>query len=264
MTLKLNVLLAKTDALAASFRASVTDFRNFFSAKQAEFRGERKTYEPASGTIDLPSERGEKKVVTTVDEKLKWFEETHKDYVDALFSQEATNASGTAKAELKVGGTSWGTFSSLELLRLKSLVENGELDQMYNAIPVRSDSEIWEACTNESYAERTIVQSPLLQGMKKSTLKEQYILPDPNVTRETAAKYTPQIASKDTHIDLGNYTHQKYSGEWTHRQRAELLRRKQILYVAIIEALKVANEVETVESSLTSTRIFNYLHKGVN
>lgn len=259
---KLNVLLAKTDMLAAGFRASISDFCRFFGSNQADFKGEKKTYTAAADMIDLPSERSDKRVVTTVDEKLKWFEETHKEYFNALFSQEKTNASGAAKAELKVGGQSWGTFTSLELLRLKSVVEAGDFEKMYSTIPVRSDSEIWEACTAEAYNGRTIMQSPVLAGEKKSVTKENYILPDPNISKENGARYVPQVAVKDTIITVGSYTHQKFSGEWTHRQRAELLRRRQVLLVAVTEALKVANEVEVVESELTSEKIFNYLHRG--
>jgi len=260
--MKLNVLLAKTDTLASSFRACINDFSNFFSGKQGEFRGERKTYDPASGMIDIPSERGDKKVVTTVDEKLQWLEETQKDYIDSLFAQEATNASGEARAELKVGNDSWGTFSSLELLRLKSLVENGEFEKMYANIPVRSDSEIWDTNTQEMYAGRAIFQSKLQESEKKSVTKEQYILPDPNISKDNGAKYIPQVSTKDTVITLGSGTYQKFSGEWSHRQRAELLRRRQILLVALTEALKTANEVEAKTSNLTSEKIFNYLHRG--
>lgn len=260
--MKLNVILAKTDALASSFRACINDYYGFFTNRQGEFKGERKTYDPGSGMIDLPNERGDKRVVTTVDEKFKWFEDVNKDYIDCLFAQEATNASNTARADLIVNGIRWGNFSSLELLRLKSMLENGELEKMYNSIPTRSDSEIWVNTTQDMYSDRAIYESTLQQGEKKSITKEQYILPDPNITRESGSKYTPQIATKDTIITLGNYTYQKFSGEWSHRQKAELLRRKQILSVALTEALKTANEVDSVTSHLTARTIFAYLHRG--
>jgi hypothetical protein len=261
--MKLNVLLAKTDALAGSFRALVSDYFSFFKSNQGDFKGEIKTYDPKAGMIDLPGERSTKTIVTTVEEKLEWLEETSKDYIDALFSQEATNASGAAKAELVVDGKSWGTFSSLELLRLKSLVENGELDRMYQSIPVRSDSEIWNVATIDMYKDRKgIFQSNKTEGTKKSVTKESYILTDPNITAENGARYTPQVASKDTIIDLGEYTYQKFTGEWSHRERAALLRRKQNLNTAIIETLKTANDAEVIKSELNSKRIFDYLHRG--
>lgn len=260
--IKLNVLLAKTDALASSFKAMIADYISYFSKNQSDFRGERKTYDPKDGMIDIPSERSDKRIVTTVDEKFKWMEDTSKEYIDALFSQEATNASGTAKAKLIVEGQEWGEFSSLELLRLKSLIENGEMDKLYLSIPVRSDSEVWQPCTQEFYSNRAVFQSPASSGTKKSVTKENYILPDPNITKDNGARYSPQVAIKDTIIDIGDYTYQKYSGEWSHRQRAELLRRKQVLTTAVIEALKMANEVDSVPSGLTSSKIFGYLHRG--
>jgi len=261
MSIKLNTLLAKTDLLAASFRAMISDYVSYFRSNQGDFKGERKTYEPRPGTIDVPGDRGEKRIVTTVDEKLTWLLQGSHDYIDSLFALEATNACGIARAELVVDTISWGTFSSLELLRLKSLVENGDFEKMYTNIPVRSDSEIWNPSSAESYSGRTgVFESPLQTGVKKSTMKESYILNDPNIDKIDGARYTPQLAQKDTTIELGDYSFQKYSGEWSHRQKAELLRRRQVLLTAITEALKVANDVEAVNSELTADRIFRYLH----
>jgi hypothetical protein len=257
--MKLNVILAKTDHLASSFRAMISDYISFFKNNQGDFKGIKKTYVPKEGTIDLPTEREDKKVVTTVDEKLAWMIDTSKEYVDSLFAQEATNASGTAKAALIVNGQSWGEFTSLELLRLKSFLENGDFEKMLQNIPVRSDSEIWNPTSNEMYKDRRVYEQPMTSGIKKSTVKESFIMPDPNITRDTGARYTPQIGQKDAILELGDYTTQKFSGEWSHRERAELLRKRSVLLTAVIEALKVSNEVEVVKSELTAERIFGYL-----
>ena len=50
---------------------------------------------------------------------------------------------------------------------------------------------------------------------------------------------------------------------WSHRERAELLRRRTKLLTAVIEALKEANDVEAIESNMTAEKLFGYLHKGV-
>lgn len=262
MSTKLNVLLAKTDHLASSFKKMLEDYAKFFKTSQGAFKGEKKTYTPNAGMIDIPTERSNKIVVTTVDEKLQYLEESSKDYLDAIFSQEKTNASGTATATLIVEGKTFGVFTSLELLKLKSLIESGLLVGVYENIPVRNDDEEWNESDNEMYAGRGIFESELQKGIRKSTVKEHYILPDPNLEKVKDGNYTPQVAVKDTIIDLGNYTYQKFSGEWSHRVRAELLRRRTTLLTAVIEALKIANEVETVKSDLTSEKIFNYLHRG--
>ena len=86
---------------------------------------------------------------------------------------------------------------------------------------------------------------------------------DPNLANlKSGADYRPQVAQKDSIIDVGEYSYQKFTGEWSHRQRAEVLRRRTNLLTAVIEALKVANEAEALKSSLTGKKIFDYLHRG--
>lgn len=261
--MKLNVLLAKTDHLGSSFKKSLEDFIKFFKGSQGSFKGVQKTYDARPGTIDQPNERGVIVITTTVDEKLKWLEENSKEYIDALFAQEKTNATGQAQAPLVIEGQTIGIFTSLELLKLKSILESGNLLGMYENIPVRPDDEQWESSGAEMYSGRQgVFQSKQLMGVKKSILKESYILPDPNIDKVKAGTYTPQIASKDTVQELGDYTVQKFSGEWSHRQRADVLRRRTVLIGAVIEALKIANEVEASSSALNSGLLFNYLHRG--
>lgn len=258
--MKLNVLLAKTDYLASIFAKMMAEYQHYFTNKGADFKGEKKTFDPAPGMVDEPSKRGNKLVVTTVDEKLTWLKNTSAEYIDALFAQEATNASGKAVAELKVGTVSWGMLTSLELLRLKNILENGTLEQMYTAIPTRRDDEEWEATESEQYRGRGIFESRKLENEEKTTVIENFILPDPNVGKAANYNPPPQLGKKNTVVPVGTSTHQRFSGEWTARQKAELLKRRSTLLVAVIEALKVANEVEAERSSLTAEKIFSYLH----
>lgn len=261
---KLNVLLAKTDHLAASYKKGVVEYLKFFKDKQGAFKGERKTYAPKDNTIDLPSERKNELIVTTVNEKLDYLVEASAEYIDSLFAQERTNALGIAQVDLVVDGIKFGSYTSLELLRLKSILESNDLENMYANIPVRSDSEIWNPSKNEMYSSREgIFETELVKGVKKSTTKESYIIQDPNLDKlGDGTKYTPTVATKDTIIDLGDFTYQKFSGEYTHRERAEILRRRTKLLSAVIEALKEANDVESVPSDMTAKKLFGYLHTG--
>ena len=258
----MNVLLAKTDHLASSFKKGLSEYAKFFRDKQGSFKGQKNTYSPKDGTIDLPSERKNELVVTTVSEKLDYLVDSSKEYIDALFSQEKTNASSGAVTELIVDGVSFGRYTALELLRLKSLLESGDLESMYSNIPVRSDSEIWSETVNEMYVGREIFESEIVKGTKKSTMKEDYILVDPNLANIKDGKYTPIMSKKDTIIDLGDYTFQRFSGEYTHRQRAEILKRRTKMLTATIEALKVINDTESVASDMTADKLFGYLHEG--
>ncbi len=258
---KLNVLLALTDHLAGVFKKGIDEYIKFFKGAQGAFKGEKKTYTPKPGTMDEPNERGFKRVITTVREKLDYLVSSSEEYIDALFAQEKTNSSGLAKAQLVVDGEDFGELSSLELLRLKSLLETGSLKEMYENLPVRNDDEIWTPTTAEDYTDREIFESASRSGVKKTTVKESFILPDPNIDKVDGAKYVPQLSSKDTVMELGDYTHQRFSGEFSHRQRANILKRRSRLLAAVIAALKVANDVEAVPSTVTAARIFGYLHK---
>ena len=211
----------------------------------------------------MPNERSNRLVVTTANEKLNWLQENSKEYIDALFSQEKTNATGLAKATLTVDGIAFGEFTSMELLRIKSLLESGNLEgYVMKNLPVRNDDESWTRSSNDMYAGRDIYESSQRMGVNKSIMKESYILPDPNLSKIDGANYTPQIATKDTVIELGDYTFQKFSGEASHVERANILARRSKLLTAVIEALKMANDVDAVPSEMTSDKLFNYLHKG--
>jgi len=265
---KLNVLLALTDQLRHSYKNNITDYVKFFSKSQGAFKGEKKTYTTREGVMDEPNKRGVTMVASTIDEKLTYFIENSSKFIDALFSQEKTNASGVAIAELKIDGKSWGNFTSLELLRLKSLLESkdlGQLSEMIINIPVRSDSEVWNKSKDEEYSGREIFETALFTGINKTTVKTPYVLEDPNIKGgKLPENYKASIASEDKILELGDYTKQSFSGEWSHRERAMVLKRKNDLLIAITEALKEANECEAIESNLTSKRIFKYLFYNIN
>lgn len=261
---KLNVLLAKTDTLAPSYKKGIIAYSQFFKDKQGAFKGEKKTYEPKPETIDVPNERGNVLVQTTVQEKFDYLIESSADYIDALFSQEKTNASGLATADVIVDGiTLFSALSSAELLRLKSIISSSELEAMYQNLPVRSDAETWNSTKNEMYIGREVFESPIQTGIKKSVTKVHYILEDPNVSQlKDTSKYVPQVGVKDTVLELGDYSYQRFSGETSQTKRAEILKRRTKILTAITEALKEANEVEAIQSTVTAKKIFGYLHEG--
>jgi len=265
MSIKLNVLLAMTDALRTKFKGMVTDYTVFFKKDQGAFKGTKATYVNREGAIDDPSKRKFIKVVTTVDEKIKYFIKEAGPFVSALFSQERTNSSGVATAELIVEGKPWGTYTSLELLRLKSLIESGELgslEGMLGVIPVRSDAEIWNKTDKDEYTDRNVWESPINTGISRTSSKEEYILEDPNLNKANSANYVPKTSTRTIVQEIGDYTTQEFSGEWSHRERAGALKRRSELLIAVTKALKESNDCTAVESDLTAEKIFGYILKG--
>lgn len=263
MKMKMNTMLAKVEHESASVNQMTREYAAFFKTKQGAFRGEKNTYAARDGFLDKPEKRGVTRVTTTVQEKLDWFEERMIPYLKDLFAIEATNAKGANRVELKVDGVSFGFLSATELMRLRNIITSKELDTMYQNIPVRSDAKIYEPCTDEEYEGREIFQTPLSKSVERTTETEEVILKDPNVDpQHLPANYRSAVIQRKHTVEIGDSTHQEFTGEWTQRKRAELLRRKSQLLNAITVALKEVNEVETEESNLNVDAFVSFLHYG--
>jgi hypothetical protein len=264
--MKLNVLLALTDQLRIKYKGMVNDYSKYFSKSQGAFKGEKRTYTAREGVIDDPSKRGITRIATTVNEKIDFFIKESSEFVDALFSQEKTNSMGLAKAELEVNGVEWGEFTSLELLRFKSILESsdlGNLENLISNIPVRSDSEVWNKSADSDYEDRDVFETEKITGVNKTTVKTPYVLEDPNLKgKEHPQNYSPPVVTRDEIMELGDYTKQNFSGEWSHRQRSLALKRRSDLLSSIVIALKKANECDSTKSELTAEKIFTFIFKG--
>lgn len=265
MSLKQHVLLAKVEHLASPFKTAVAERIQFFTKNEKAFMGLRKTYLPRPETDDLPNERQNVLVISTVQENFDWFEETHSAYINGLFDIEATNAVAD-KVPLIVEGEKFGMFTPLELMRLISLLESGEFRKMYEHLPVRDAAQDWNESNDEAYDKRVIWELPKQSGIKKTTERRPYILEDKNVMAAIAAgkqiNYQPQTAVEEKSKEIGDWTLQYFTGATSVRHRAEILRRYTSLIVAAKEALKKANEAEVVESDMRASKLLGYLHTG--
>lgn len=249
---KLSVLLGLRDKTEKSNQSMLDDMFQKFKNKQGLFRGERRTYHALDGYADDPTKRGYTAVASTVAEQLEWFKKYTLDYFNITLSVEKTNATGI-KAKLVVDGNDWGEYTTLELLRLKSILD-GKMKAMIAELPIRKETVIWTPTDDANYEGRSIFQSPLDEGFSKTTIKESYILTDPHPDKNRQ----PQVAEKSTQVNVGAYTSQEFSGEFTNKQRADLQVRYDKLYTAIIEALETANNAEAQESDL-GEKVLNYL-----
>jgi len=253
-TKKLNVLLGLREKTETSFKNMLDDMFKKFKGNQGLFFGVRNTYQALDGYADEPSKRGFVNVQSTIGEQLTWMREHTKDFMDVVFSIEKTNASGRVRAELVVEGVSWGEYTSLELLRLKTTLDNSKFRELYKEIPIRTQTELWNVTDDEAFAGREgIFETPIEEGHAKTTLKESYILEDSQAGR------APQVAEKSNQVNIGKYTVQKFTGALSGLQRATMQRRYDTLYKAVIEALENANNVESETSDL-GTRIMDYIH----
>lgn len=261
--LKMNTLLAKVDHATASVAKLFSDYVQFFKNKQGMFRGSKKTFVPRDGYVEDPTKMGVTVVATTVDEKMDWFNEQFKNWLNDVFRVEATNSKGAKTVELIVDGKSFGNLTALELMRLKSILTNKDLEAVFANIPVRSDSEVWTPTQDPEYNGRKIFETALIKGVTRTTEKEEVILKDPNLDpSHLPANYQAKTTIKSKTVETGDYTSQSFTGEWTQRQRAELLRRRSTLLSAVIEALKVVNDTIVENPNLDVNAVVDYIYKG--
>ena len=254
--IKLSVALALRERSEKEFKNMVDDLFTKFKTKQTLFKGERKTYVAKEGYLDEPSKRSFVNVVSTVAEQLDWMKNNSKNYLNTVFNIEKTNASGNVKGTLVLDDQKIGEYSSLELLRLKSILES-KLRDLYKEIPVRSEQSIWSLAEEEAFRVKGIFSTSLETGEAKTTIKEQYILPDPHPDKNRQ----PMVADKSTQVVIGTYTSQQFSGEFSMYQRAEVLVRYEKLLQATITALEEANSAELQTSDL-GDKVFDYIHSG--
>ena len=261
--LKMNTLLAKVDHATASVAKLFSDYVQFFKNKQGMFRGSKKTFVPRDGYVEDPTRMGTTVVATTVDEKMDWFNEQFKNWLKDVFSVEATNSKGAKTVELVVDGKSFGNLTALELMRLKSILTNKDLETVFANIPVRSDSEVWTPAQDPEYNGRKVFETALIKGVTRTTEKEEVILKDPNLDpAHLPANYQAKTTIKSKTVETGDYTAQSFTGEWTQRQRAELLRRRSTLLAAVIEALKVVNDTPAENPNLDVNAVVDYIYRG--
>jgi hypothetical protein len=243
---KLSVYLGLRDKTEKTFGASIDDMLTKFKGNQGLFQGYKKTYVSKDGYADDPTKRGYKRVASTVAEQLTWLRDTVKDHLRITLSIEKTNAKGVY-ADLVVDGTNWGSYSTLELLRLKTVLD-GKIRELLKEIPVRKESVIWTPTKEENHTGRDIFESPLDAGTTKTTLKETKVVNDPHI--KDSPNRPPVTEVVTTQVETGDYTTQDFSGEHSMLQRAEILKRYDVLYTAVIKALAEANDAEVEESDL--------------
>lgn len=259
----MNTLLAKVDHTQSVFNAQIAHLARFFKEKQGAFRGEKKTYEAREGYPDEPSQRSNIQVQSTVKEQLDYFADIAKKYMTELFSVEATNSAGAKKVELIVGNHSFGEMTALDLMRLKSLLTSKEVQAVYDSIPVYSDAETWEPSDDQDYIGREILETPMTSGVTRTTESEDVILRDPNIDpNNIPSNYRAAVVTKRKTVEVGDYTRQRFSGEWSQRQKAELLARKSELLKAVVAALKEVNDDEVKEPNINVNAVLNFIHEG--
>ena len=260
---KLNVLLALREKLANRYAQMVGDYTSFFKNKQGAFQGTLKTHSPLDGYAVDATKVANVRVVTTVNEKMDWWLKEALEYYNTALAIEASNGQDAPMVELVFEGKTYGPFPATVLLRLRGLVENDKFATMLASIPVREETKVWLPIDeDEDYKKRgNIYQTERQEGETRTTETHDEILKDPNIDpQHLPSNYRATTTQVKKTVKTGDYTVQFFSGEWTHQQRANLLKRRSALIDAINIALQKVNDREAVECNVAD--LFKHLIYG--
>ena len=262
--MKLNALLAIEQHSKTVYSQSISQLVSIFKSKQGSFRGEHKTSVPREGYNLDYNKVSNKKVAFTVDEELDWFEKTIIPCLKNAFNKEATNSKGAAKVELVVNGISFGKATAAELMHLKGLLNSENLKNVYNSIPVRSETEVYTLSANPDYAKRGIVETAMVSDVSKTTEKEEVIIKDPNLDpQHLPSNYNAKTTIKSRQVIMSDDTRQFFSGEWTLERRADTLKFISDLREAVTKALQEVNDCEVVHTELDVEKLIKAIHGDI-
>lgn len=245
MSVKLSTSLGLREKSEKDFNNMLSDMNSKWK-KQQLFTGIRNTFEALESHPDMPENRKFQNVSSTVDEQLDWFREHSEDHLSLVLTIEKTNAQNVT-AELVVGDQNWGIYTTLELLRLKGILD--KIKPMIQELPIRSETSLWKPTKAPEFEGRVIWETPIDTGNTKTTLKRIIVVDDPHV-KDSPHPRQPVTQQIDTPVNTGNYTRQEFSGAITNRERAEAEVRLNNLYKGVIAALETANNVDVQESDL--------------
>ena len=217
-----------------------------FLKKQDHFDGITKKYESYDEADQkIPPEL--KEIVDTVKSKIDYSKVAISKGIDAQISKEETNASGTVKAELKVGSISFGDLSATSLLALEQYLV--KLRTMYKSIPTLDPSKKWNKKDNIYETDNEV---------KYRTEKKV----KPIVKYEATKEHPAQVDLISVDTQVGEYHTIYKSGKITPYDKSVLLSRIDDLINAVKKTRAKANESEVKQIKI-GEKIFNFINSDI-
>lgn len=250
---QLHQLLAVESDLRSKAAKILVETKTTFLKKQEHFDGFVRSYEPFEVSDEkkmtqiAPEIKG---VVTTVDSKLRYTQASLTQAIDAQLSKEETNASGTAKAVLEIGGISFGEFSAPSLLALEGILVR--VRDVYNTIPTLDPVKNW----GEDGSQKNIFVTSDYETFR--TEKTPRVITLAPATEQHPAQ--TQLMNVDQQV--GKFTVRYSSGRITPKQKSDYLGRIDILIIAVKKARSKANQAGVVGIKV-GNKLFSFIDTGI-
>ena len=251
---KLHELIAVEKDRKQTVQVMIGEATQTFTGRSQHFEGSLKTYEAAvDGGFEYDEE--ESHLVTSVKEKLDYFNPYAIKILDIIYQKESANCGASADIIIKSDSDEADIVLAEQvpvqaLVQYENLLE--QINGVYRSIPTNDPKNKWaeDADKGEGYW-----KSPEVKRRKTKKVIKHSVIIQPT-------EHHPGQHVTDTVDEVeGFWKETKFSGKFSPSQKSELLGRMGMLISAVKKARARAN-TQVVENKKISGRLFKFLETG--
>ena len=253
---KLHELLAVEKDRKATALKIITETNNTFAKKQQLFSGHIRFFEPKTDDPQFQFEEAEEsRLVTSVPEKLDYFEKHMVNLFDLLLQKETTNCEAKADIILNENDKAETIAENVPVTALVQLEGFlGSLrNKIYDTIPTLDPKRSWDK--DDDRGEGYYRSSEKRVRRTKKDIEHAVVVP-PTKEHPAVVKDHP----KDVYV--GDWVEKHFSGMLRPADKSVLLGRLSNIIDAIKKARARANDLE-VKKVKIGNAIFKYIRKGL-
>lgn len=247
---KLHAVLAVEATNKAQSEKILNEQISNFSKNDSRFDGLTRVLIPLEGEGERMTT--DNKIINyTVIENVAYVSEIVCKYLNTTLTKEETNSSGAARAELIIKGESYGEVSATSLLALENYI--AKVRRFYEAIPTLDPTKDWKEDETKS------------RGYKRTDSEHKYKTEKRTkhiVVHPPTEHFPAEIRESTTDVQVGKYETVYTSTKISTRDKAELLKRIDVVLEAVKTTRAKANEAEASQSEL-ATKLFDFINKDI-
>jgi hypothetical protein len=226
-----------------------------FSKKHQLFNTHSKSYEPLKdGDDDHPDEE-KAQPITTIGEKLSYFEKQIAKMFDVILQKESANANAFANIIVKTEEDEEIILAEkVPVSALVQLENHFELirSKVYDVIPTLDPTKNWE---KDDAAGIGKYKTPPTSKQRTNKIAK------PLVLHPGTEKHAPQVQLVNEDVPVGNWITVYFSGTISPAEKSIMLSRLDLVLGAIKKARSRANKTE-VKSLYIGKRLFKFINEG--
>lgn len=249
---KLHALLAVVEDRKKTKDKITAETTKTLTNRQDHFSGSRKVYTPFDENDKDLEPSATKPVVTTVGDKIGYFEDSIKGFIDALYQKARTNCNAKADLVIEVEGKEPVIIEENVPAQFLVELENQLVQwrsQVYNNIPTLDPNKDWHEVSGKEghYQTDTLTTT---RTRKKH---------EPLVLHEGNENHPPQTQVVMVDVPVGKYETVQFSTCITSVEKSKKLKKLDMLIEAVKKARSKANEEEIVKGNL-AYKLFGFLN----